>query len=112
MSYGPGVSSYDVTSVQNAEATFPEFNFQDYNRLLEKINASQWAFKENEYSYYHSRIHYTPIWYPDNTDYVVPVFVEDAWTPGGELTATVSDSVLIYGSCLDDWYIHVTDSSR
>ena len=35
--------------------------------------------------------------------------ITHAISSGGELTATVSDSVLIYGSCLDDWYIHVTD---
>jgi len=36
-------------------------------------------------------------------------FIEDAWTPGGKLTAIVTNSVVIYGSCLDDWNIHVTD---
>ena len=109
VTYGPGVSSYDVTDVQNAVATFPEFGFTTYNRLLEKTEHSIWRFKKSVYSYYGSRIHYTPLWYPDDTQYTVPVYALDAWTPGGELTATVSSSLLIYGSCLDDWYIHITD---
>lgn len=109
VTYGPGVSSYDVTDVQNAVATFPEFGFQTYNRLLEKTEHSIWRFKKNVFSYYGSRIHLTPLWYPDDTQYTVPVYVLDAWTPGGELTATVSSSLLIYGSCLDDWYIHIED---
>ena len=109
VTYGPGVSSYDVTDMQNAVATFPEFGFETYNRLLEKTEHNIWRFKKSVYSYYGSRIHYTPLWYPDDMQYTVPVYVLDAWTPGGELTATVSSSLLIYGSCLDDWYIHITD---
>lgn len=72
-----------------------------------KVNARDWSFKKNACSYYGSRVHFTPIWYPDDTQYPLPVYVMDAWTPGGELTATVSDSLQIYGSCLDDWYIHI-----
>lgn len=106
---GAGVDDYDITSVQNITATFPEFDYQGYNRLLEKVGPRLWSFKENINSYYHSRVHQTPLWYPDDLDYTVPLFLEDAWTPGGELTATVSDSVLIYDNCLSDWYIHVID---
>ncbi len=106
--YGGGVSSYDVTPVQNAVATFPEFSYQEYDRLLEKVDARRWSFKQNPYSYYSNRIHYTPIWFPDG-DYTVPVCVFDAWTPGGQLYATITDTLNIFGDVLDDWYIHVTD---
>ena len=106
--YGGGVSSYDVTPVQNAVATFPEFSYQEYDRLLEKVDARRWSFKQNPFSYYSNRIHYTPIWFPDG-DYTVPVCVFDAWTPGGQLYATTTDALNIFGDVLDDWYIHVTD---
>ncbi len=106
---GAGVADYDITPVQNITATFPEFGYQTYNRLLEKVSSRLWCFKENKDCYYLSRIQYVPIWYPDDLDYTVPLFIEDAWTPGGELTATVSDAILIYDNCLSDWYIHVTD---
>ena len=106
--YGGGVSSYDVTPIQNAVATFPEFSYQEYDRLLEKVDARRWSFKQNPYSYYSNRIHLTPIWFPDG-DYTVPVCVFDAWTPGGQLYATTTDALNIFGDVLDDWYIHVTD---
>ncbi|MET0017987.1 hypothetical protein [Oscillibacter sp.] len=106
--YGSGVADYDITPIQNAVATFPEFGYQKYDRLLEKVDARNWMFKQNPFSYYSNRIHYIPLWYPDG-DYTVPVCVFDAWTPGGQLYATVSDTLNIFGDALDDWYIHVTD---
>lgn len=107
--YGAGVSSYDVTQIQNAVATFPEFEYQEYNRLLEKVDTRRWAFKQNPFSYYSNRIHYTPIWYPDDMAYTVPVRVLDAWTPGGQLYTTVNESLYIFDDVLNDWYIHVTN---
>lgn len=105
--YGAGVSSYDVTDIQNAVATFPEFGYQEYNRLLEKVDVRRWAFKQNSFSYYSNRIHYTPIWYPDDMAYTVPVRVLDAWTPGGQLYTTVNKSLYIFDDVINDWYIHV-----
>ena len=107
--YGAGVSSYDVTDIQNAVATFPEFGYEEYNRLLEKVDVRRWAFKQNTFSYYSNRIHYTPIWYPDDMAYTVPVRVLDAWTPGGQLYTTVNKSLYIYDDVINDWYIHVTN---
>ncbi|MEA4993916.1 MAG: hypothetical protein VB060_08825 [Oscillibacter sp.] len=107
--YGAGVSSYDVTPIQNAVATFPEFGYEEYNRLLEKVDVRRWAFKQNPFSYYSNRIHYTPLWYPDDMAYTVPVRVLDAWTPGGQLYTTVNESLYIFDDVINDWYIHVTN---
>ena len=104
-----GAPIEDVISVQNVVATFPEFDYQTYDRLLERGQGAIWRFKENPYSLYRSRIHYTPLWYPDDTYYPVTFCAFDAWTPGGQLYATVSDKVYIYQSCLDDWYIHIVE---
>jgi len=106
--YGSGVADYDVTPIQNAVATFPEFGYETYDRLLEKVDPRNWMFKHNPFSYYGNRIHYTPIWFPDG-DFTVPVCVFDSWTPGGQLYATVSDTLNIFGDVLDDWYIHVVE---
>lgn len=106
--HGSGVADYDITPIQNAVATFPEFGYETYDRLLEKVGARNWSFKQNPCSYYGNRIHYTPIWFPDG-DYTVPVCVFDSWTPGGQLYATVSDTLNIFGDVLDDWYIHVVE---
>lgn len=107
--HGGGVADYDITPIQNAVATFPEFGYQEYNRLLEKVDVRSWSFKPNPFSYYGNRIHYTPLWYPDDMEYTVPVYVFDSWTPGGQLYATVSKSLYIFDDALNDWYIHIVD---
>lgn len=99
----------DVTPAQHVLAVFPEFDYQDFYRLLWPDSRSYralWQFQVNPYSYYGEEVHYTPIWYPD-TDYTVPVAVFDAWTPGGQLWATEVDTMDIRGSAYDDWYIRV-----
>ena len=111
VSRSSGASSYDTTSVQNVVAVFPEFNYDIYNRLLEDTGLlhgyNTWRFKENKYSYHSQRAHFTPLWYPDDTEYTVPLNVMDAWTPGGQLYTTVSDYVTINGDAYDDGYIQV-----
>ncbi len=105
------VSDYDVTPVQHVLAVFPEFDYQEYYRLLEPDNAwwysTTWRFKKNPYSYYDERVHFTPLWYPD-IKFPVQAAIFDAWTPGGMLYTTVSDYVDISGSMYDDWYIRLT----
>lgn len=94
-----------MTPVQNVVATFPEFKYETYNRLLEPIYGG-WQFKVNPASYHGNRLHFTPLWYPDDTYYPVNFCAFDAWTPGGQLYASGSDSLYIFLSCLDDWIIH------
>lgn len=106
----PSFSS-DYTQVQTEVATFSDFGFATYNRLLEpeKKNklSTTWRFKENINSYYDCRVHFTPLWYPDGTDYVVALSVYDAWTPAGMLYTTASGKVHIDGNVYDDWYIRL-----
>ena len=103
---GGGVDDYDVTPIQFVVATFPEFKYVTYNRLLERASGGTWQFKANPYSYYSNRVHFTPLWYPDDTNYPVAFHAIDAWTPGGQLHASGKDQLYIFQSCLDDWYIH------
>lgn len=107
-----GVGSADVTPIQNMIAVFSEFGYENYDRFLEPDEAMQyrttWQLKQNRYSYYKDRAHFTPLWYPDSTDYIVPCAIFDAWTPGGQLYATARDSIRINGSMYDDWYIRNT----
>lgn len=106
-----GVSNGDVTPAQNVVSVFPDWAFQTYTRFLEPDLSgykAHWNFKKNDYSYYLDRVHFTPIWYPDDMEYVVPLAVFDAWTPAGQLYTTVSDSVRIDEGCaMDDWYIRL-----
>ena len=91
------------TQVQSAVSYFPEFSYDTYWRLLEKTGANTFSFKENEYSTYARRVHFTPVWYPDGY-YPVYTYVMDMWTPSGMLSTGVTDSVYIQGSMYDDWY--------
>lgn len=106
----PGTSNYDITPIQSGVALFPEFYFKEYNRLLEPESRGSYrttmTLPVNEFSYYGCRTHFTPLWYPDDMDYPVPVAVFGAWTPGGQLYAAATDSIHIAGGAvLDDWYI-------
>ena len=92
--------------VQTAVSYFPEFSYETYWRLLEKNggNSASFTFKPNEYSTYGRKVHFTPVWYPDNTAYTVYTYIIDAWTPSGMLSLNVNDSIQIEGSLYDDWY--------
>lgn len=103
-----GDTSY-CTGSQNANVLFPEFNYNlknsaDYNRLLEKVGRV-WVFKENEYSTYEDRVHFTPIWYPDNSYYTVFAEVFDVWCPAGQLSVRMTDTMIIRGNVYDDWHV-------
>ena len=96
-----------VTEPQTAVSYFPEFYYQTYWRLLERTAAgmnSTFQFKNNEYSTYNRRTHFTPIWMKDGT-YTVYTYVLDCWTPDGMLTVNLTDSVNISGDLWKDWHI-------
>lgn len=97
------------TGSQTANVLFPEFNYNRhnttlYNRLLEKVNGS-FVFKENKYSTYNDRVHFTPIWFPDKKNYTVYVEVFDVWCPAGQLSVRLTDQIYIKGNVYDDWHI-------
>lgn len=96
-----------VTGAQNVISYYPEFNYQKYNRVLEKISAgysASFKLKNNKYSTYNQRVHFTPIWYSDGK-YSVYIQVIDVWTPEGMLSINLNDYVNIKGSLYDDWHI-------
>lgn len=103
-------SDYDITNIQTASATFPEFSYKTFNRLLAvdetRGSIQTMAFKPNEYSYYLEKAHFTPLRFPDNTVYSITVYGSDMWTPAGELkTTTSSNNITINGNVYDDWYV-------
>lgn len=95
------------TNPQTAFSVFPEFQYQTYLRLLQRVSSgrnAKFTFQPNEYSTYNRTVHFTPVWFPDNTQYVVYTQVWDAWTPDGMLSVNVNDYVSIHQSVFDDWY--------
>lgn len=96
-----------VTEAQNAITYFPEFEYQRYWRVLEEIGGgynNQFEFRENPYSTYERRTHFTPIWYRDGS-YTPYTWLFDCWTPVGMLSMNLTDSVRIRGNLWEDWHI-------
>ncbi len=104
--FSANAPSSHYAPVQTAVSYFPEFSYDTYWRLLERTgnSSASFTFKPNEFSTYGRKVHFTPVWYPDNTDYTVYTYIIDAWTPSGMLSVNVNDSVQIEGSMYDDWY--------
>jgi hypothetical protein len=95
------------TYPQTAFSVFPEFDYSTYLRLLQRTSGglnAKFTFRENEYSTYNRCVHFTPVWFPDNSHYTVYTQVWDTWTPDGMLSIELTDHVLISESLFDDWY--------
>lgn len=96
-----------VTYAQNAVSYFPEFRYETFWRLLDRVGSGSTArfeFKKNEYSTYHRRTHFTPIWMPDGS-YTVNTWLIDSWTPAGMLSMNLTDSLTIRGNLWQDWHV-------
>lgn len=96
-----------VTGAQTAVSYFPEFRYATYWRLLELTQrgySSRHEFRNNQFSTYNQRAHFTPVWYP-NGSYVVYTHLLDAWTPDGMLSMNLNSNVNIQGSLFDDWRV-------
>ena len=89
---------------------FPEFNYNTYCRLSERMGSGEFQLKHNEYSTYNQRVHFTPLWFPDDEKYTTYSEIIDVWTPAGQLTMALNDFVNIKGSVMDDWRVVPGDS--
>ena len=102
-------ASESIVAPQIAVSYFPEFRYTSYWRILERMQSNSkqsiFQFAVNPYSQVEHRVHFTPLWYPDNTDYTVWTMVRDMWTPVGELKQSCTDTLKIDGNVYDDWYI-------
>ncbi len=99
--------SSHITGLQNVVSYFPEFGYETYWRLHDRINTGyniNHEFKENKYSTYNERVHFSPIWYP-NGEYRVYTKGIDSWTPVGMLSAELTNSININGNVYDDWHL-------
>ncbi len=96
-----------VTGAQTSFTYFPEFEYKNYWRLLDRTSggySGKFEFKKNKYSTYNRRVHFTPIWMPDGS-YTPYTFLFDCWTPAGMLSINLTDTVEIEGNLWDDWHI-------
>lgn len=113
-----------LAGAQNASTVFPEFNFKtgvttngsfnqfnclsDCTAIANNSNQSDSVLelKTNPFSASNARVHFTPLWFPDNTEYTAYSEVFDAWTPGGMLGTAVTDSMNVDGTVYDDWQVN------
>jgi hypothetical protein len=93
-----------VTQPQNAVSYFPEFRYETYWRLLDRMGSGRFEFQKNPYSTYKNRTHFSPVWMPDGS-YTVNTWLIDAWTPEGMLSANLTDSLAIRGNLWQDWHV-------
>lgn len=112
-----------ATAPQNINTIFPEFNYKNgvlreeikssFNRLgvvgsygaTTNVSSSVMNFKKNPFSTNESQVHFTPLWYPDETVYKIGIDVFDAWTPAGMLSSNTTPSINIDSQVYDDWHI-------
>ena len=95
------------TQAQTTQMFFPEFEYSTYFRVLDRNVQSYrsiFQFKENRYSTYKSRSHFTPVWFPDGA-YKTYTMVYDAWTPAGMLRVNKTASLNLVGNLFEDWHI-------
>ena len=100
----PDASWY--TDAQWAYALFPEFEYDTDERTTLELIGNNWELRQfKDYG----KLHFIPIWYPDNqyaSDcYFVKIIYEDVWTPAGPMTVVgISNGFYIEGDMYDDWY--------
>lgn len=115
-----------VTNYQRGAALLPEYLYKDYYAEIEPVETAPVIGKEllsrycliknknsinyeNEEESEKSRIHFTPVWYPDGK-YQIAVFMTDAYTPVGQLWYYRLYDIEIDGSIYDTWYVTRTNN--
>lgn len=92
-----------MTTAQTGIASYPEFSYKKYYDVLDGTVDMQ--LRKNSASVTKNRVHFTPIWYPDNKNYTIKVDVMDVWTPAGMLKTVTEDSKTVKGNMWDDRHI-------
>lgn len=90
-----------ITSVQSVTSYYPEFEYQTYNRNLQQTSAGVFELAPNIYSLFKSRVHFTPVDFPDGT-YTVQSYAYNTWSPAGMLSNYSTDSINIQDDAFND----------
>lgn len=59
-----------------------------------------------------SRVHFIPVWFPDNSAYKVEVLLFDYWTPAGQIYDHETYTFYIDGNIYDHWYATKSDINQ
>ncbi len=97
--------SSDTAGVLKVDTFYPEHNYSTATNKSDRLEllSGKYVFKENGNTVGGSRMHTTPLWFPDNI-YSVKYYAYDLWCPGGMLYGYTKASVIIDGDMYDDLY--------
>jgi len=82
-----------ITAPQTAEVYLPQYRYETAIPLMSD-STNHFTFRENPASPFRYKKQYTPVWFPDNTDYIVQLLVTDVHTPGGTLSKWITGGEL------------------
>ena len=95
----------DIAGLLKVDSFYPEHNYStatNKSDRLELVNG-KYVFKSNGSTVSGSRMHTTPLWFPDKA-YAVKYYAYDLWCPGGMLYGYTNAYVNIDGDMYDDLY--------
>jgi len=78
-----------ITDAQTAEVYLPQYLYETAIPLLSD-SKNHFTFQENPSSPFRYKKQYVPVWFPDNTEYIVQLLVTDVHTPGGTLSKWIT----------------------
>ncbi len=81
-----------ITVPQTAEVYLPQYRYETAIPLLRE--GSRFTFRENPDSPFGYKRQYVPVWFPDNKNYIVQLFVTDVHTPAGVLSKWITEGDL------------------
>lgn len=95
----------DIAGLLKVDSFYPEHNYSTATNKSDRLElvGGKYVFKSNGNTVSGSRMHTTPLWFPDKT-YAVKYYAYDLWCPGGMLYGYTNAYVNIDGDMYDDLY--------
>lgn len=95
----------ELVPPQSVYMFVPEWQYSKVVELMPDGVAAYttvWRLPMNPYSVIGAKKWYVPVWFPDQMNYSVNFTAYNAYTPGGELTATTKAHIVINGNMYQD----------
>ena len=95
----------DIAGLLKVDSFYPEHNYSTATNKSDRLElvGGKYVFKSNGNTVSGSRMHTTPLWFPDKA-YAVKYYAFDLWCPGGMLYGYTNAYVNIDGDMYDDLY--------
>ena len=95
----------ETAGLLKVDTFYPEHNYSTATNKSDRLElvSGKYVFKSNDNTVSGSRMHTTPLWFPDKA-YAVKYYAYDLWCPGGMLYGYTNAYVNIDGDMYDDLY--------